>query len=281
MMQRMLRMPIVRLAVLAVGLLGLLILLQALLHRVSLAVPSGWRLPARIVGEVAVGIVMILAYRGAVSLTEHRVASELAFDRRIAWFVPGALVGAFLFCTVCVLLWAAGVATYGGWNGAAGIAFAVASALVAAVAEEVIFRGIVFRIIEDRSGTLVGLVVSAALFGLLHGANTGATVASTVSIALEAGVLLGLAYCAVRSLWLPIGLHFGWNFTEGGIFGASVSGGHSHGMLFFPLKGPVMLTGGAFGPEASLVAVAVCLGACGVLTRVTVRGGNWRGHTRG
>ena len=66
-------------------------------------------------------------------------------------------------------------------------------------------------------------------------------------IVLEAGVLLGLAYAATRSLWLPIGLHFGWNFTEGGIFGASVSGRAYHGMFKFSLSGSDILTGGAFG----------------------------------
>lgn len=74
-----------------------------------------------------------------------------------------------------------------------------------------------------------------------------------------AGVLLGAAYMYSRRLWMPIGVHAGWNFTEGGIFGASVSGGQAHGLLVSHFQGPEVLTGARFGPEASLVAVAACL----------------------
>ena len=84
------------------------------------------------------------------------------------------------------------------------------------------------------------------------------------------------AYAATRSLWFPIGLHLGWNFTEGGIFGVAVSGGPAaKGMLSVSLAGPTLLTGGRFGPEASLVAIALCLAAAAVLLIVTVRNGGW------
>jgi hypothetical protein len=114
------------------------------------------------------------------------------------------------------------------------------------------------------------------LFGLLHAANPGATPVSTVAIALEAGALLGVAYSASGSLWLPIGLHSGWNFTEGGVFGTAVSGGQSHGLIESVLSGPTLVTGGTFGPEASVIAVAVCLAATAVAGVWTVRHGRWR-----
>jgi membrane protease YdiL (CAAX protease family) len=126
------------------------------------------------------------------------------------------------------------------------------------------------------AGTLVALVVSAAIFGLLHAANPGASLVSSASIALEAGVLLGLAYALTRSLWLPIGLHFGWNFTEGGIFGAAVSGGQSHGLVKAAVVGPDLLTGGAFGPEASVVAVVLSLVVSAAMGWLVVRRGHWK-----
>ena len=92
----------------------------------------------------------------------------------------------------------------------------------------------------------------------------------------SSGVLLALAYAATRSLWLPIGLHFGWNFTEGGIFGAAVSGGLSDGLIRAPLAGPPLITGGAFGPEASLAALAVSLSASIALAWYVVHTGRWR-----
>jgi hypothetical protein len=98
----------------------------------------------------------------------------------------------------------------------------------------------------------------------LHAFNPGATLTSSIAIALEAGVLLAAVFMVTRRLWMVIGLHTAWNFTEGGIFGASVSGGDAHGMLASRFHGPDALTGGAFGPEASIVAVLICL-AAGIL----------------
>ena len=137
-------------------------------------------------------------------------------------------------------------------------------------------RGVVFRRLEQGLGTTIALVISAVLFGLMHAGNRGATWISTLAIVLESGVLLGLAYTATRSLWLPIGLHFGWNFTEGGIFGAAVSGGQNTGLIVAPLSGSPLITGGAFGPEASLAALIVSLCASTALACYVVREGAWR-----
>jgi len=76
-----------------------------------------------------------------------------------------------------------------------------------------------------------------------------------VAIVFEAGVMLAAAYLLTRRLWLPIGIHAGWNFTQGGIFGVSVSGHPSGGLLDGTLSGPEWLSGGVFGVEASIVAV--------------------------
>ena len=86
--------------------------------------------------------------------------------------------------------------------------------------------------------------MSFTFFGLIHAANKGATLESTLAIALEAGILLAASYILTRSLWLPIGLHFGWNFTEGGIFGAaagSTLGKHTDGERLLILFGMLMV----------------------------------------
>ncbi|MGH7969800.1 MAG: lysostaphin resistance A-like protein, partial [Limisphaerales bacterium] len=146
-----------------------------------------------------------------------------------------------------------------------------------AVGEEVVMRGVAYRLFEEGFGTTIAVLLSGALFGLLHVANPGATVESTIAIALEAGVLLAAAYVLTRSLWFPIGLHFGWNFTEGGIFGTSVSGGKSAtGLIATHVSGPNYLTGGLFGPEASLPAVLVCLMAALVMLVLADRRGEWK-----
>src|SRR5262249_26286200 len=141
------------------------------------------------------------------------------------------------------------------------------------------FRGGLFRIVEERFGTFVGLLISAGFFGAVHFGNPGATVVSSVAIALEAGLLLALAYTATRSLWVPIGLHFAWNFTEGGVFSTEVSGNTVHGVLATKLAGPELMTGGTFGPEASVIAVAICLVLAAVFLVMTVRRGQWKPFT--
>ena len=131
------------------------------------------------------------------------------------------------------------------------------SAIGTAVIEEILLRGIVFRITESALGTWIALVLSSMLFGLLHLMNPQATLQGAVAIIFEAGVLLGAAYVLTRRLWLPIGIHAGWNFTQGGIFGVAVSGHRSEGVLEGTLTGPEWLSGGSFGAEASVVAVVL------------------------
>jgi membrane protease YdiL (CAAX protease family) len=112
----------------------------------------------------------------------------------------------------------------------------------------------------------------------MHARNPSASYLSTSAIALEAGVLLAAAYYWSRNLWLPIGLHFSWNLTEGGLFGAAVSGTTSRGVLGVHLSSaaPDALTGGGFGPEASLVAVLACLVAAGVFIVRAKSAGLWK-----
>ena len=129
--------------------------------------------------------------------------------------------------------------------------------ITAAVTEEFFFRGILFRWIEEFAGSWAALLVTALLFGLAHRANPNATWFSSFAIAVEAGILLGGAYMLTRSLWLPIGLHAAWNFAEGYIFDVPVSGLPEQGLVTAKLSGPVLLSGGDFGLEASVIAVAI------------------------
>lgn len=219
---------------------------------------------------------LLLIYAALVRVLERRKPSELALDPGGGLAIAGAAGGFLLFAVVLAALFGLGLAGWGGGGDTAHVAPMAVAALFAAVGEELAIRGGVFRVLEEGLGSLAALVLSAALFGLLHAANPGATPVSTAAIAIEAGLLLGAAYMATRSLWLPIGLHLGWNFTEGGVFGTAVSGGKSHGVWPVSIHGPELLSGGDFGPEASVVAVAVCLLATLALLAVAVRRGEWR-----
>ena len=131
--------------------------------------------------------------------------------------------------------------------------------LVVAVGEEVLFRGIVFRMIDERWGTVAALIASALIFGFVHITNDNATVWSSVAIAVEAGLLLGAAYKWSGNLWVPIGNHWAWNFFQGPVFGFAVSGNKTPSLIKPVIEGADWLTGGPFGAEASVPAFVVGL----------------------
>jgi hypothetical protein len=137
------------------------------------------------------------------------------------------------------------------------VAALIASALFPAVSEELVFRGILFRWLEEWGGSWVALLLTSALFGAAHLMNPHASPIAAVGIALEAGVMLGAAYMLTRSLWLPMGLHAAWNFSQGEIYDIPVSGTEVHGLIDARLSGPPLLTGNGFGLEASLIAIVV------------------------
>ena len=129
-----------------------------------------------------------------------------------------------------------------------------------AVSEEIFFRGFLFRIINRRWNLWAALVISALIFGGLHIFNDNATFWSSIAIAIEAGSLLGAAYAYSKNLWLPIGIHWIWNYTQGNILGFPVSGGDNVTSVITPeINGPQWLTGGSFGAEASVIATVIGL----------------------
>lgn len=124
--------------------------------------------------------------------------------------------------------------------------------------EEIICRGIAFRLLCDRIGMTWALILSAVIFGFAHIFNDGATVWSALAIAVTSGWLLGVAYVYHQSLWAPIGMHWAWNYLEGYVFGCPVSGAFiQHPIIMSRLIGPTWLTGGSFGPEASVIAILI------------------------
>ena len=111
---------------------------------------------------------------------------------------------------------------------------------------------------ENKRKAELKLLSSALVFGLAHWTNPGGTLWSGIAIAIEAGLLLGAAYKWSGTLWHPIGIHWAWNFTQGNIFGFAVSGNEvTDSLLLSRVEGPSWLTGDAFGPEGSVIAVAL------------------------
>jgi membrane protease YdiL (CAAX protease family) len=220
-------------------------------------------------------VVAVLVYAWVVRRTERRTPAEVARAGAVARTTRGVLIGTGM-CVAVI----ANIALLGGYHphglgsvtGAIGLLGFMAAA---AVTEELLFRGVLFRIVEERTGTWIALVLTGVVFGLIHLFNPDASLWGAIAIAIEAGFMLAACYAATRNLWVPIGLHFGWNFAVGGVFGAVVSGnGQSKGLLDATMSGPAVLTGGAFGPEGSLYTVAAGV----ILTVVFMVLAHRRGH---
>lgn len=222
----------------------------------------------RLVLAALAGAAMSAVYAGAVGWVESRPVSELAW-RRAGRVLVGVLVGAGLVTATVLLVAGLGGYRITGTNPLGVLLARVGPSLHSAVWEELLFRGILFRWLWSWWGGTRAVAVSAVVFGGLHGVLENGSLWSAVAVALEAGVLLSLAYWASGDLWLPIGMHFGWNLTLGGVFGSAVSGSSVPGVFVAAITGPAWITGGAFGIEASIPAVAVCLTASTVFWRLT------------
>jgi uncharacterized protein len=228
--------------------------------------------------------VALAIYGGFARFIERRPVSELSFSGAGREWGAGLLVGAGLYTACVLVLMALGMYRIEGLNPLSFVIPAIAMALSSGMFEELLFRGVLFRSVEDLFGSWISLVVSALVFGLVHLANPAGTIKGAIYISIEAGVLLAAAYMLTRRLWLSIGFHMSWNYTQSGIFSGIVSGGDSDpGLIRSTIEGPVALTGGSFGLEASLIAFLLCTTTGVVLLIMAVRRGHvvppfWRRH---
>lgn len=185
----------------------------------------------------------------------------------------GMLVGLVNAVLVYLGLWLSGAvivdwgfrpAGSGNWGIAVG--WLVVSCVLAPIGEEVWYRGYVFQNIKRGWGLIAAGVVSSLLFGGLHLLNPNAELLGAINIALHVGVYV-LGILLSGSLWFPIGAHAAWNFTQFFIFGLPNSGFSIErlgleGLTMFKSEsyGSLLLTGGEFGIEASIITTVVFLG---------------------
>ena len=221
-----------------------------------------------------------------------------------AWAAQAALgVGLGLLLVGSVFM----VELAAGWLGVRAVAAPAAAlgallvgagrALLVAVVEETIFRGVLLGYLQQPLGTLGAVVLSSLAFALVHGWNAGASPLALINLAVAGGLfalaylvgrglsppfaveeraakgLPALAYVIARGLVLPIGLHAAWNLFEGSVFGFPVRGSARESLLQVDVTGPEWATGGAFGPEGGLVGLGAMALTALVLWAV-------RGHVR-
>jgi uncharacterized protein len=235
-------------------------------------VPELWIEPLRILFVLAVTWVCT-RLRG-----EPLTSVGLRPGRRwLAECGTGTALGSVAMLTIVGAIWAVGGVqlTLDPARGLAALAQGLYLFFCVALFEELLFRGFVFQRLIEGVGFWPAQTALALLFASAHWGNPGmdgATLAiAMLDLALGAS-LFGLAYLRTRSLALPVGLHLGWNWTQGHLLGFGVSGVDYPGWFLPRFTGrPVWLTGGEFGPESSLIAVVVDLVAIVAIWK-------WRGR---
>jgi membrane protease YdiL (CAAX protease family) len=139
-----------------------------------------------------------------------------------------------------ILLWLFGIGLAVGWS------------------EELAFRGYLLQNLREGIGMVWAVILSCILYGIVHMLNPNSTLLSGMLIAVI-GFLRIFGWLRSGQLWLSMGMHTGWNFFQGPIFGFQVSGTHSEVLIKHTLTGQGWITGGPFGPEAGIIVVPMVL----------------------
>ncbi|MFV0457566.1 MAG: lysostaphin resistance A-like protein [Actinomycetales bacterium] len=238
--------------------------------------------PGLTVGLFVQAIVSVALFLLMMRWLVKRPALELGRPRGALELGVGVGLGIGLMSLSVAIVAMLGGYRVTGFHLGAGLLAGLAIGVGAGFAEEIFFRGVLVRLLDKRFGSVVALVSTSLLFGLVHLTNPGSSVWGAVAIAIEAGLLLGAAYLLTRRLWLAIGIHIGWNFSQAGIFSINVSGSGmgAGGLLTSTMQGPDWLTGGSMGIEGSVVSVAIGLAAGVWLLLLARRSGHIQGRWR-
>ena len=221
---------------------------------------------------IAVALLSVSTYVFLFRFYEKRNIIELSTKKLFQNLLVGISLGVVLQSLTILVIYLKGGFTVSSVNSIILVLPSFVMAFTSAIFEEILFRGIVFRITEEKLGSYWALFISALIFGAMHLANPHSSVLASLGLAIQAGLLLGAAYIYARNLWFPIAIHFAWNFMQSGIFGVSTSGNSmGKSLLTTKINGAEWFTGGLFGPEGSIQATVFCLIAAVVLILMSHR----------
>lgn len=181
-------------------------------------------------------------------------------------YVAGFLVAGIIMGAIYLAEWALGWLKFEGFAWETDSLSTIANALViwavifvlGAWQEELLARGYWLQNMAEGVNLPFGLLLSSILFGLMHGDNPSVSIIA-VALLMAAGVFLAYGYVLTKQLWLGMGLHMGWNYFEGNIFGFQVSGLDTFRLIHQSVRGPDWITGGLFGPEAGVIVLPAML----------------------
>ena len=219
--------------------------------------------------QLLAALLVWCGYRFYVRHIEKRQPVELAMPGMARELGRGLLLGAGLVVLTFVVLAALGVYQLSGVNSLSVLLLLpLAELVLVGMAEEMMFRGILFGVTARALGSKAAIVISSLVFALAHLPNAGFSLLAILAIT-SYGVLQAALYMQTRRLWVCIGTHVGWNYCVSQVFSSTVSGhAATDGLLRGELLGNAMLTGGAFGVEASLVTVLLISAVAAYMLRL-------------
>lgn len=197
---------------------------------------------------------------------EHLPLSEFGLRKECFHpdFLLGVLYGALPMVLIVAVMYGMNLYSPQKFNSAQDLLISGSALIFAAASEELIFRAYTFNVLERAWGTITALAISSIGFGFAHMVNepAGTVLADRLLfctfLSFEAGLMLAACYVFTRRLWMPISAHWMWNFFEGPVFGTHVSGtDFGRDLIDANITGPVLLTGGKFGPEGSVICLVI------------------------
>jgi membrane protease YdiL (CAAX protease family) len=250
-LQRIIQFPVTRIVLGIVSFLLPFLLIQAISSKLiddKLLVKLGQLLGA---------CVGYACYRLYAHKVEKRATPELGLSGFFGEFSVGFAIGGFMICATVAI-----IALMGGFQITAISPWSIILSpllmhITVGMIEELMLRGIFFRVVQQSLGSWLALLASAVLFGVMHLVNDNISALGFANLVVS-GLYLAAAFMVTGRLWLCVAMHAAWNFFQGGIFSVAVSGHEvRNGLFISKMTGPEWLTGGAFGIEGSVIALGI------------------------
>lgn len=257
--QKLLHFFLIKMAI-GVGVIVLLVALIEMLRSFVLDATSLSESMKALIVAIAEVIAATAGYILLFRVYDKRQIDEMKAEKLLPGAVIGFVTGVLLQAIFVLVIYLLGKFSVVNINPFSSLIGPFAFALTAGFVAEIIIVGVVFRLLEQQAGTAISLCIFIILFAVLHIDMKGATIISVGATAMQAGLMIPAAYVYSRNLWLPIFLHFGWDFAEPGIFGGfNPSTSLTGGLFTSTISGNVLWTGGETGPQDSLSSLLLCL----------------------
>ena len=205
--------------------------------------------------DFATLVLFIIVYGIYTKIVERREPYEFSFRELGMEVGAGFMLSVCLVSLVVIIMYAMGYYKIIGVNPFINLTDVFFAQMMVAFMEELFFRLILFKLTEEFAGSGIALIVQGLLFGFAHAGNPNADLWTTLGLVLSCTFIFGGAFMLTRRIWLIMGIHWGWNFFQSGVFGMPNSGVLRPRWIIPEINGPYWITGGAWGIEVSFIAI--------------------------